>query len=370
MPTSRSLALAAGAALYLALVPAGARAQSLPTLAPGQTVQGRLESGDPALTDRGRFRVYQVRAQAGLRYVVRMDAEEFDAYLTLARPVGGITDYMRYDDDGGEGTNARLRFSVPTTGTYFVVAQSLGSDGTGAFTLSMDTVQVRPAAVRDVTLGQTVRGTLTESDAEYDDEDGFYQLFRFRGTAGQRVRVRMEAEDFPPVMEVGMMDGAAFIPLEDDGSGWGAFTMATLPSTGTFFVRAGGYGTGDYSLTVEERVVQPIRAQPIARGRDAAGTLGSGDAELDDGRWVDAYSFAGRAGETVTVTLRSEDFDAYLFLGRMENGAFQQLESNDDSGEGLDSRVTFTVPADGEYVIQATSFGPGAEGGYVVRVEP
>jgi hypothetical protein len=371
MRTFRSLVLAAGAALTLVAAAGTVDAQPFPTLAPGQSVQGRLESGDPALTDHGRFKVYQVRAEAGRRYVVRMDSDDFDAYLTLARPVGGVTDYIRHDDDGGDGTNARLRFSVPASGTYLILAQSLGSEGTGAFTLALDTVHVRPAPVRDLTLGETVRGTLTEGDAEYeDDEEGVYHLYRFRGVEGQRVRVRMDSDEIETTVEVGMMDGSAFIALEQEFGGYGNVAMATLPSAGTYYVRAGGYGEGDYTLRVEERVSRPIQARPIQRGQSVTGTLGAGDADLDDGRLVDAYSFTGRAGEQVSVTLRSDDFDTFLFLGRMEGGVFQQLETNDDDGDSLNSRIDYTLPASGEYVIHATSFGAGAEGTYVVRVEP
>jgi hypothetical protein len=360
-------ALAAGAALTLCHA---AEAQPFPALAPGQVVQEQLGSDDPQLTEHGPFQVYQVRAMPGVRYIAWMDSDDFDAYLTLGRTVGGITDYVRTDDDGGEGTNSRLRFTVPAAGTYLIIARSLGEGGRGAFRLGLDTVSVRPAPVRDVALGETVRGTFSESDAELEDDDGFYHLFRFSGTAGQRIRAAMEGDDLSPMPEIGMMDGDAFIPLEEQGGSYGEFTLATLPATGTYYVRAIGWGTGDYALTVEDRPVVPLRAQPIQRGTDVAGTLGAGDGELDDGRMADAYTFTGRAGERVRITLASEDFDAYLLLGRMENGAFQRLTSNDDAGEGLDSAIDFTLPADGEYVIHATSFGSGAEGAYVVRLEP
>ncbi len=363
----RTLALAAGAALALC-APAAAAAQ--PTLAPGQVVQARLGSGDPSLTDRGPFRVYRVQAQAGRRYVVWMNSADFDAYLSLARTVGGITDYIATDDDGGEDTNARLRFSVPTTGTYLIVAQSLGSDGSGAFTLGLDTVQVRPAAVRDLRLGETAQGRLEEGDPEHEDAQGFYHLFRFDGAAGQRVRVRMASDAVTTWTEIGMMDGGAFIPLEAEGGGFGDFLIATLPAAGTYHVRAGGWEPGTYSLTVEERVVVPLRPRPLQRGTDVEGSLGSGDGELDDGRWADAYSFAGRAGERVRVTLRSEDFDAFLFVGRARGDAFEALETDDDGGEGLDARIDFVLPADGEYVIHATTFGGGGEGRYLLRAEP
>jgi hypothetical protein len=372
MHTSRSAAsVAVAALLLLAAGDAAAQPAAHPTIAPGQSVDARLESGDPALTRFGRFRVYRFQAQPGRRYVARMDSPDFDAYLTLARSVGGITDPIAENDDGGEGTNARLRFSVREAGTYLLIAKSLRSDGTGAFTLSLDTIHVRPPVVREIALGQTVTGQLTDADPEYDDDDGVYHLYRFRGGAGQRVRARVWSEETMTVAEIGRMEGNIFVPLEGASSDFGGIAVATLPAAGTYHVRAGAWGDGgSYTLELGERAAT-ARVQPIRRGEPVRGTLGAGDADLDDGRLYHAYTFRGRAGERVVITHRSEDFDAYLFLGRMSGGEFEELDRNDDSmeEEGLNSRIDFVLPADGEYVIHATTFSPGAAGDYVLTLQ-
>ncbi len=78
-----------------------------------------------------------------------------------------------------------------------------------------------------------------------------------------------------------------------------------------------------------------------------------------------------RSGDRLVVTLRSEEFDTYLQLGRLQGDAFQELASDDDGmdGVGTDSRLEFDVDEGGEYVIRATSFSPNATGAYHLEVE-
>jgi hypothetical protein len=370
----------AAAAAFLALacataVPAGAQ----PPLRPGQTVQGRLASSDPALTEGGRFKVYQFRAQAGVRYVVNVQSREFDALVRLARNVGGITDYIASDDDGGPGNGARLRFQVPTAGTYLLVAQSVAREGTGAFTILLDTAGVRLPVPRDVRVGESIRGELTEDDAEYgeasaggEDLTGFYDLYRLRATAGQRLRISMGMEEFAPQVAIGTLRNGEFVGLETSSGSTGVLTFR-VPADGEYYVQAGAYGeaTGRYALRIEERRDAPQpRATPIRRGQTVSGTLRASDPELDDGRWHDAYAYTGRAGERIRVSLSSDEFDTVLIVGRVVDGEFRELETNDDAddGDGTDSRITIELPEDGRYVIQATSFRAQTEGAYRLTV--
>lgn len=378
----RTLRTAAAGLVLACAIAAPAHAQprpgAFPTLGVGQRVSGTIAESDPAMYERGRFKVYQFQASPGRRYVLRLESGDFDAYLTLARTVGGITDHMMVDDDGsGEGTGSRLRFTVPTAGTYLAIAQSLGEEGTGSFTLQLDTMTIRPPRVQAFTIGRATPGELTEDDAEYDETqtgaEGFYDLYRFQGGAGQRLRIRMEMGDYYPAIEVGRMEGGQFQPLEGlNSTGNGQITV-TLPEAGEYFLRAGAYGgvLTEYTLTAEERAPPPpVRTTAIRSGETVNGSLAEGDAELDDGRWYDAYAYTGRAGERVRIELGSEDFDSYVVIGRMENGTFTEIASNDDAedGEGLDSALEVELPEDGRYVIQATSFSAGTQGAYTLSI--
>ena len=378
------------AAVLLALAAAvPAQAQRATGLRVGQSAQGRLAESDPAMFQRGRFKVYQFRAQPGVRYVATLRSPDFDAYLTLARTTAGITDYMMTDDDGGSDSDARLRFEVPSAGNYLLIAQSLPEDGTGAFTLALDTTSTRLPEPRDVRVGETIRGELTDDDAEFTqtaedgdggDLSGYYDLYRFEATAGQRLRIRMALEEFAPAVAVGTLVDGEFTPLaqsEAAAADTGAATVGTInfrvPEDGEYYVRAGAYGevTGDYTLAIQPRAATPQpRATPIRRGQAVTGALRADDPQLEDGRRYDAYAYTGRAGERIRISLTSDAFDAVLVLGRVVDGEFQELETNDDAddGPGTNALIVMELPEDGRYVIQATSFRAGTQGAYRLTV--
>jgi hypothetical protein len=66
--------------------------------------------------------------------------------------------------------------------------------------------------------------------------------------------------------------------------------------------------------------------------------------------------------------MRSGDFDAYLQLGRA-GAAFSVLAEDDDGlGEGTDSRLSFILPEDGDYVLRALPLGPDGKGLYSLEL--
>jgi hypothetical protein len=105
---------------------------------------------------------------------------------------------------------------------------------------------------------------------------------------------------------------------------------------------------------------------PLLRaGQSVAGQIEEDDAELQDGSFYDAYEFEGRAGERITITLRSGDFDTYLHLMSGET----RIAHDDDGAGGTDSRIVVTLPATGKYLVVANSMEKGKTGGYTLQLE-
>lgn len=105
--------------------------------------------------------------------------------------------------------------------------------------------------------------------------------------------------------------------------------------------------------------------QAINIGASRAGTLQSGDGTLNSGEYFDVYTLQGRAGQQVTVSLNSGDFDTYLIV----RGPSGFLEANDDREEGnRNAQLSVRLPANGVYRIQATSFESGEAGSYSLSV--
>src|SRR5690606_23039272 len=139
----------------------------------------------------------------------------------------------------------------------------------------------------------------------------------------------------------------------------------TLPTDGAYVIeaRAFSHSTGDHSLSLAE--IEPDQPpRPLDFRAVLEGAIGEGDPRDGEDRAFDAYSFAGREGQRVQAIMRSGDFDTYLQLGGVD-GEFTALASDDDGlGEGTDSRLNFTLPYDGTYVLRAMTYGRDEEGLY------
>ena len=113
----------------------------------------------------------------------------------------------------------------------------------------------------------------------------------------------------------------------------------------------------------------PAAAQSTIRPGDTVrGALSPSDPSLDDGSHYDCFDLQARAGERISVTLRSNDFDAYLSI--LAGGGCTSAvaaETDDDSAGGADSRVFMTL-GPGRYTIRANSLGQGETGDYTLVV--
>ncbi|HEX8217053.1 MAG TPA: PPC domain-containing protein, partial [Allosphingosinicella sp.] len=96
------------------------------------------------------------------------------------------------------------------------------------------------------------------------------------------------------------------------------------------------------------------------------GRLEASDSKLADDEYHDDHRIQLRADQRVLLTLDSDDFDPVLMVYRSDD-MHEPIAENDDSGEGVNSRLAFAAPADGTYVVRALAYEPGMLGGYTLR---
>jgi hypothetical protein len=380
-------------ALALAATCAAVPAAAQQTVSLGQTVRGRIEASDPKLADGSHYDIWNYRGRAGERITITLRSSDFDAYLAFGKIAGGeCSDDCETDDDGAGGTDSRVTATIGAGGVYQIRANTLSEGETGAYTLE---VQAAPPAapVRssgNIAVGQTVRGTLDSRDPQADD-DSYFDLWTFRGTPGQRITITLRSSDFDAYLGWGRMDGGDWEEMASDDDGAGgtdARLEVTVGGAGVHTIRAntlGGGETGAYTLEVqaggsgggdsdgedaeeEEEPVDLARARPIRAGETVNGSLATSDPKLPDDSYYDAYVYEGRAGERLSISLTSDAFDAFLAFGRMDGSRFEQMEINDDAGEGTHSAIEVTLPTAGRYLIRANSLGGGATGAYTLSV--
>ncbi|MBD2580657.1 PPC domain-containing protein [Oscillatoria sp. FACHB-1406] len=104
--------------------------------------------------------------------------------------------------------------------------------------------------------------------------------------------------------------------------------------------------------------------QPILQ---VQGALEEGDNVLDEDKSLyDVHNFQGRAGQSVTISVDSTDFDTYVLIAD-DNG--KVLEENDDlSEDNSNSRLTLTLPRDGTYHIIVNGYESKDRGRYNLTV--
>lgn len=382
-PIARSLALSLGLAAAVTLPAIGQQLIAL-----GQAFSGQLAMSDPVLNDGSHYDAYMFYGQAGQFVQIDVMSSAFDSYVILQDQSGNE---MGRNDDGGGGLNARLQHTLPYTGSYRIIVNSYRSGGYGPYTVQLTGsggVAVAAATPGGVvgTIGpnQQVSGTLSPMDARWDNKP--FHSYTFQCNAGQPFQMDVlsswdnYALVFDPMGNVVARD-------DDTGEGLNARVNYTCTFPGVYRLAVTTYTSstqpGPYTLQVQSMgavvAMQPtpmpgvtmpapvVQALPLSGGIPAPGGVGTvqfgqmvqgrletGDQVMNDGTWADVWQFQAMAGQTVTIELRSEEFDTYL---QLLDGAGNRLAEDDDSLGNLDSRIVYTLPAPGMYQIVINNFG-------------
>lgn len=122
----------------------------------------------------------------------------------------------------------------------------------------------------------------------------------------------------------------------------------------------------------EAKRLTTVAVPTLRPGQRLSGTLATGDMTLSDDTFADLYRIAGTAGQRYVITLRSDDFDAYLSLGttpsETDPDAFEVSDSDDDGAGGTDAQITFTMPGDGTVYVRANSLSEAETGAYTIEM--
>ena len=346
------------------------------------TNSGQLRAGDPQL-DAGEYMDrWTLTGTPGQRYVARLNANDFDAYLFVR---GDGLEEDNDDDPTGRGsTDSRIEFVMPADGEVTIAATSYQANETGAYQLLIEEPGARPQAQADAAgslrLGQTINGQLRQGDPTLTSGE-FMNVYSFSGRRGDQVDLRLRSTAFDPYLFINGPNDFALANDDDDTGedGTNSRLIVTLPADGEYRVYATSYQPGEagaYSLSAAQATGEAATVAASSSGTpsfetgiDFNGDLSTSDERLDNGKYADAYTFSGRRGERIQVTLESSAFDAYLML-IPPDGAGDLIENDDGPDGSTNSRIDLTLPADGDYTIGVTSYGAGETGAYRFTAGP
>jgi hypothetical protein len=376
--------------------PVTAPAISQGRLSIGSSVSGSLTDEDPTLDDDSHYDLWTYRGSSGETIRLTLRSDDFDAYLSFGQSEGDDFTESAHDDDGTGGTDSKLTVTLSEDGEYTVRVNSLSEGETGEYTLLLEQGDPSEVSVEDeddhdggesvtpdplpqptsIRSGQTVNGELTESDPRMEDASR-YDLYSFNARRGQEVVATMRSSAFDSYMALGQIDGESFNSIEsndDSAGGNDARINFRVPRDGAYVIRANSLfanQTGAYTVELKLGEVPPtveLTTQAIRYGQTVNGQLAASDPQMDDDSHFDLWKFTGRQGDKIVITMKSGTFDTYAAFGRMENGDFVQIESNDDGAGGTVSKIEYTLESDGEYVIRANSLFSKGLGAYTLNL--
>jgi hypothetical protein len=263
-------------AYTLAVTSSSAGTTTLPTIALGQTLSGRLDDADPTLADNSHYELFGYRGRPGEQVLVTMRSGDFDAYLAVGSMAGESFESGETNDDGGGGTDSQILATLGADGVLAIRANSLSAGETGAFTLSVSAVGTggapspnAPPGARIASAGQRVDGTLRAGDPMLADSS-FYNDYVYGGSPGDRVRIRLESSAFDAYLQWGRMNGDRFeseASDDDGGGGTNSQIETTVDGVGTYAIRVNSFSagqTGAYTLTVERLTgAAPVAEAPV-----------------------------------------------------------------------------------------------------------
>jgi hypothetical protein len=228
--------------------------------------------------------------------------------------------------------------------------------------------------------GQSVRGRLERGDATLSTGE-YADTYSFALRRGETYELTLSGTGFDPYLIVrgpgglsedndddpaarGSRDSRVRFTATADGEATVAATSYQSGETGAYTLRL---TTGGAAAAASQPPAAPVGS--IRLGQSVSGALESGDDTLGSGEFVDSYSFAGRRGQQLDIRLSSSAFDPYVAV--IGPNGFSEFNDDDATGhEGSrDSRLQVTLPADGDYVVSATSYAPGERGAYRLSVE-
>ena len=228
-----------------------------------------------------------------------------------------------------------------------------------------------PAAIA---LNESVAGQLNP-DSDVLPDGSFFDAYVFAGQQGQRIAVEMVSQDLDAYLIV-LSEGDDSLYLEDDDSAGelNARIIATLPADGDYIILANSFGRGEqgqYALRLSEvgsgsAVTTPSPPPTDALLLQESGLLAQGDAIAPDGTLYDEFIFEGEAGQLVTITLVSPEFDTYLAV--VDSGGNLVAENDDIAPGDTNSEVAFALPSSGSYIVIVNGYSQADQGAYILTI--
>ena len=362
------------------------------TLEVGGTASGEIQRADD-------LDYFAVELEAGKTYQIDMGGAytgggtmtwphllavyDADGISTGVRDAVIIVPTFTYDGGGNlveifSGEDEQAFFTPEEDGTYYLVVGSFHSSSTGTYTVRVTEIEDDFPATVDTTGTVEVGGTAT-GELQYETDRDWFAV---ELTAGETYKVELlgargeggTLQD-PFIRGIHDANGRLIADTTDYASGpySNSEVLFTPDEDGTYYIAAGNTMSGIRDQDVGTYTLQ-VSIDDFRDDTDTTGAVevgGSVTGEIEAQGDQDWFAVALEAGKTYQIDMEGSETDGGTlenpFLGamrdadgnylRLASGSQNIFTSDRDSGEGLNSRVTFTPDEDGTYYLVAASGG-------------
>jgi len=304
---------------------------------------------------------------ADLNTIAEMHAYAFDAnegdliHINMRGGSGVEAELELYNATGVEiandnpngGTASIEDFSIPATGTYFVMARDKKGNDIGNYGFSYHNMNNLDCATE-----LSCNTDFTESIDGLSEIDYYY----FQATAGERIMLQMRATSSSLEGELTLYS-AAGVQLSNDSPGGGLCEIVdyTIPSDGTYFVKVNdkhGNDTGDYGFSFQK--LDPTCATPYSC------TDGSVNGNFNSFATMDAYSFSGTAGDIIQIKMVETGTELEPLFYLYDPSHDRIIDETASHDINIDD---FELPQTGTYIAIAMDRNGNDMGGYTLLIE-
>ncbi len=297
-----------------------------------------------------------------------------DTLLYLLDGAGQNGPVLKANNDiSSSNKNSRI-VTILRAGRYTIEATMSGQNRTGHFTVSVGvTTAVNDVCDYDLEVNIDVTNSWDAGCTSIHRASRYAKYYTFTLLADQEVTIDLQsARDAYMFLLAGAGEtGPVVAEDDDDGVGTNSRITRTL-TAGSYTIEAttsAGTQSGDFtvSVTVDETPPPPECEYQIDTGVDVKGSWDPACASTHRvGAYASYYTFSLASTQEVTIDLTSSK-DTYLFLLQGSGQTGEELDRNDDSGDGDNSRITMTLSA-GTYTVEATTYSSATTGSFVISV--
>lgn len=218
------------------------REQQINRIEYSQTVEGELTQDSLAVR-------YVFTGSAGDVIVAQHLSDAYDSYLTLEYNGSQLMS----DDDSAGNLDSRIGpYTLPSTGQYTLVVSSLSGSNTGAYTVTLDRVELESITIGEPTTVEFApnRSTL---------------FFQFDGQIGDSISVSVDA-DVDTNLSINDPSNYSIITDEDSGAGRNPeVTELSLSSQGvyTLVLRSVDGEAGSATVTITRAAIPSLNDGPV-----------------------------------------------------------------------------------------------------------